>query len=42
MGLSYPGFASSGGEGSAPDGTGIGHPLATAYTAATAATVYLA
>ncbi len=41
MGLSHPGFASSGGCGSAPDGTRSGHPLATAYTAATAGTVYL-
>jgi hypothetical protein len=41
MGLSYPGFASSGGCGSAPDGTRSGHPLTTAYTDATNGTVYL-
>lgn len=41
MGLSYPGFASSGGCGSAPDGTRSGHPLAAAYDDGTEATVYL-
>lgn len=41
MGLEYPGFASSGGGASAPNDTRSGRVLDTAYTDATATTIYL-